>query len=166
MSRDKKHRNMRRLTIALACVLVIALLAVVFTDMTIGAQHLSFVLGGKPNEEQVNRIYYPDGGFRIGKWQIVRPPLKVQYLGYVVEVLPDGTRVPIGVGTGWYPDGTLKREHLVFDESGQETQFYLMSTSDEELAKLQPHAKVVMRDYKSDGSLELEQVWINGVLQK
>ena len=134
------------------------------SDMIFGAQYASAVIGGGPeNSESVMR--YPEGGVQIGKWQIVRPPIQYELLGYQVEELGDGRLYPIGVNKVWNEDGDLIRDFKAFDADGKEVAFYPLDADQSDLDTLKPHAKVVMYDYSDDGRVSSEHTWIDGVPQ-
>lgn len=153
--------NYRRLIAYLTLVLIL-LLAVLALDMTVGRQWASSVIGGGPAKE--SWVMYHEGGVRIGKWQIIRPPVKTRFIGYNIEQLSDGTTMPVLENNSWYEDGTKWFETKAYDLNGDETDFYPPDTPEATLARSAPLPLVVRREFSPDGTLLRETRWTNGVL--
>jgi hypothetical protein len=162
--------NRRRLFVYLVLVLALAVAVAVF-DMAYGEQRLAPWIGGRPNnvippgEPFAKYAYYEEGGVRLGQWQIVRPPVYLEFLGYVV-VMPEGGR-PVAVTENrvFYRSGSLQRDVKAYDSTGTEIDFYPLTLTQEEASRLAPHARVVAFEYDESGTLAARHEWVNGILR-
>jgi hypothetical protein len=153
----------RKHVLILAAALTCAVVLMVLSDMTIGAQHFSVVLGGvkdtKPSE------YYYDDGLALGKWQVIRPSPRMKDVGLAVWQIEGGS-LPVMHQQIFYPDGSLSRDVKAFDSEGNEVPLHSPDTDPSDLAKLKPFPLIVESDFDESGNLAAEARYRNGVLEK